>query len=215
MSNGIKIKSEEVYENRIHELADDYIENLKVSENYTDEEVKMLMRKTQPFKGMLKYIFKHLFKIRKGDVKYNNKNSRIDYNDVETLEKLWDLYAELCYRYLQNPTIMNFSLMTGIDYETFATWANGEYRGGNAGAASSAHSAAVKRWRKECECALADTAMTGNPGAMFLLKSKYGYTESPQQIRVVGNRLPDETAADIAARHLGGSMQLPELPELE
>lgn len=215
MANTAKTRNGvEVYENKIYELADEYIDNLKESENYDDSEIKVLMRKPQPFKGMLKYIFKKLFKIGVNDIKYSNKNSKIDYGDIELIDKIWNIYTELCYKYLQNPTILNFSLLTGIDNTTIDSWKNGEYRCGKDGA-NSTRSKTVKRWIKECESALVDTAMTGNPGSMFLLKASYGYTEAPQQIQVINNQLPEETAADIAARHLGRSAKMPELPKLD
>ena len=54
-----------------------------------------------------------------------------------------------------------------------------------------------KKWLAECEGALYDTAMTGNPGAMFLLKSNYGYTETPQRIEITGSGAPALSHDDI------------------
>ena len=94
--------------------------------------------------------------------------------------------------------------------DTFNCWKTGENRGGIDGA-SSAHAESYKKWLAECEGALYDTAMTGNPGAMFLLKSNYGYTETPQRVEIVNGQTPDQVAADIAARHIGQAKR-PELP---
>lgn len=213
MSNSVKATNgAEVYSTKIHELADLYISELQASEGYTDEELRSLMRKPQPFKAMLKYIFNNLFKIGKNDIKYNNKNSNLDYGNIDLLNNIWDIYTGLCYKYLQNPTILNFSLLTGIDTDTFNSWKNGEYKGGE-GAASSAHSVSAKKWLKECESALYDSAMTGNPGPMFLLKANYGYTEAPQQVQVISGQAPEQIAADIAARHSIDNTARPELPE--
>ncbi len=212
MANTIKTEAgAEIYETRIHELADEYIQNLQDSEGYEDDEIKIMMRKSQPFKGMLKYIYNNLFKRTKKDINYNNRNSNIDYGDINLLNGLWDIYTGLCYKYLQNPTILNFSLMIGVDNTTIDSWRRGEYRAGDEGA-SSARSQSVKKWLKECESALVDSAMTGNPGPMFLLKANYGYTEAPQRIEVVGGQLPDQAAADIAARHRIGQAERPEVP---
>ena len=177
----------EVHRSEIEEVAYDYIaENFP---NYDEEEIKSLMRKSQPFKGMLKYINNRLFKLREGDIRYNNKNSNIDYSDIDYINKLWDIYTSLCYRYLQNPTILNFSLFTGISMDTFNCWKTGENRG-RGEEASSAHAESCKKWLGECEAALYDSAMTGNPGAMFLLKANYGYTETPQRIEITGSQTP-------------------------
>ena len=188
MGNTVRAENgAEVYKEKVLEIADEY-----TAETFPDcgeDEIKMLMRKSQPFKGMLKYINNRLFKLKDGDIKYNNKNSNIDYSDIDYINRLWDIYTSLCYRYLQNPTLLNFSLFTGIAHETLTDWTNGNYRAGNDGA-SSPHCQSAKKWLKECESALYDTAMTGNPGAMFLLKANYGYTEAPQRIEITGSQGP-------------------------
>ena len=188
MANTVRAENgAEVYKRDVDVIADEYI-----AETFPDcdeDEIKTLMRKSQPFRGMLKYINSRLFKLKEGDIKYNNKNSNIDYGNIDYINRLWDIYTSLCCRYLQNPTIFNFSLFTGIDMDTFNCWKTGENRGGIDGA-SSAHAESYKKWLAECEGALYDTAMTGNPGAMFLLKSNYGYTETPQRIEITGAQAP-------------------------
>lgn len=188
MANTVRAENgTEVYKRDVDVIADEYI-----AETFPDcdkDEIKTLMRKSQPFRGMLKYINSRLFKLKEGDIKYNNKNSNIDYGDIDYIDKLWDIYTSLCYRYLQAPTLLNFSLFTGIAHETLTDWTNGHYRAGG-DAASSAHCQSAKKWLKECESALYDSAMAGNPGAMFLLKSNYGYTETPQRIEITGAQAP-------------------------
>ena len=97
--------------------------------------------------------------------------------------------------------------------DTFNCSKTGENRGGLDGA-SSVHAESYKKWLSECEGALYDTAMTGNPGAMFLLKSNYGYTETPQRVEIVNGQQPEQIAADIAARHQIGQAERPELPDI-
>ena len=199
----------EVYKEEVLAIADEY-----TAETFPDceeDEIKMLMRKSQPFKGMLKYINNRLFKLKDGDIKYNNKNSNIDYSDIDYINRLWDIYTSLCYRYLQNPTLLNFSLFTGIANETFSDWISGNYRGGTDGA-SSVHCQTAKKWQEECEAALYDTAMTGNPGAMFLLKSNYGYTETPQRIEITGSNAPALSQEDI--RQIADQAREESIPEL-
>lgn len=199
----------EVYKEKVLGIADEY--TAETFPDCAEDEIKMLMRKSQPFKGMLKYINNRLFKLKDGDIRYNNKNSNIDYSDIDYINRLWDIYTSLCYRYLQNPTLFNFSLFTGIDQSTFDSWKNEDYRGGMEGA-SSEHSKSYKKWLKECEGALYDTAMTGNPGAMFLLKSNYGYTETPQRIEITGANAPALSQDEI--HQIADQARKESLPEL-
>lgn len=210
MGNTVRAESGiEVYKEEVLSIADEY--TAETFPDCSDDEIKMLMRKSQPFKGMLKYINNRLFKLKDGDIKYNNKNSNIDYSDIDYINRLWDIYTSLCYRYLQNPTLLNFSLFTGIANETFSDWISGNYRGGTDGA-SSAHCQTAKKWQEECEAALYDTAMTGNPGAMFLLKSNYGYTETPQRIEITGANAPALSQEDI--RQIADQARKESIPEL-
>lgn len=210
MGNTVRAENgAEVYKEKVLEIADEY--TAETFPDCAEDEIKMLMRKSQPFKGMLKYINNRLFKLKDGDIKYNNKNSNIDYSDIDYINRLWDIYTSLCYRYLQNPTLLNFSLFTGIANETFSDWISGNYRGGTDGA-SSIHCQTAKKWQEECEAALYDTAMTGNPGAMFLLKSNYGYTETPQRIEITGANAPALSQEDI--RQIADQARKESLPEL-
>ena len=211
MANAVKTSNGiEIHKTEVDAVAEDYIQET-FGDDCQEDEIKTLMRKSQPFKGMLKYINNRLFKLKDGDIKYNNKNSNIDYSDIDYINRLWDIYTSLCYRYLQNPTLFNFSLFTGIDQSTFDSWKNEDYRGGMEGA-SSEHSKSYKKWLKECEGALYDTAMTGNPGAMFLLKSNYGYTETPQRIEITGTNAPALSQEDI--RQIADQAKRESIPEL-
>lgn len=194
MANTIKTEAgAEIYETRIHELADEYINNLDDPESINNN--------PSLFTGMIKYIYKYLF-----------KNNPINNDDIDILDNVFDIYTELCYRYNKRPTLLNFSLLVGVSNDTFNAWKNGEYRAGADGA-SSAHSLTVKKWLAECESSLVDGATERNSvGCIFALKANYGYTEAPQRIEVVGGQLPDQAAADIAARHRIGQAERPEVP---
>lgn len=172
----------EVYETRIHELADDYI-------NILDDPEK-INNNPSVFTGMIKYIYKHLFKPRKNDKVLYNANTILDTGNIDLLNNIWDVYTELCYKYNKRPTILNFSLMIGVDNRTIDTWRRGEFRAGEDGA-SSAHSLTVKKWLSECESSLLDGATERNSvGCIFALKSNYGYTETPQRIEITGSQTP-------------------------
>lgn len=196
-NNAIKIDSGiEVYETEIHRYADEYINSLSDDAS----EITSLMRKPPIFKGLLKYININLFRITDKDKKYNNKNSRIDYSDINLLNSLWDIYTGLCYKYLQNPTILNFSLFTGISMDAFNDWKTGKCRSNN-DEISSKHSQSYKKWLSECEASLYDGAASGNPGSMFLLKANYGYTEQPQRIELIGNNQPAISKEELIAEY--------------
>ena len=169
----------EIYTDRIYQLADEYISTLD-----NPEDIKGLNKGL--FTGMIKYIYQNCF--------YNNP---LDNEDISTLDSIFNIYTSLCYRYNKRPTLLNFSLMVGINPDTFNTWKRGEYRGG----LGSLHSETVKKWLAECESALVDGAIEQNGiGCIFALKANYGYTETaPAQIPYSGDSR--KSLEQIAAEH--------------
>ena len=126
--NTIKVNRDEkiaVYDNKVGICVDEYIGSLDAD---SDDERKMLIRKAPVFRGMCKYVFEHVFKIGKGEIRYNNKSSNIDYADVDMLDHVWAMYTSLCYKYLSAPTFLNFAIFSGIDDSTLVSWYNGDYR---------------------------------------------------------------------------------------
>lgn len=211
--NTVNVDGIDVYENKIYELCDDYINNLDA--DIKEAESKITKRST--FRGMLKYIYINLFKPKKGENIYNNsikRNSNLNYDDIELLNDIWDIYTGLCYKYNQGPSLLNFSVLTGISSDWLNDVEKGNIRTGSDGA-SSAHCQSVKKWLEECEAGLYDEAGSGNPGAMFLLKSNYGYSEQPQRIQIIGENAPQQSREEIAARHAEyiGAAE-PEMPEI-
>lgn len=193
MSNTVKAENgAEIYETKIHEYADEYINTLV--------DPGSINNNPSLFTGMIKYIYRHLF-----------KNNPINNDDIGLIDNIWSIYTELCYKYSKRPTLLNFSLLVGINNDTFNAWKNGEYRRGENGA-SSEHSRTVKKWLAECESSLVDGATERNSvGCIFALKANYGYTETPQRVEIVNGQQPEQVAADIAARHIGQAKR-PELP---
>ena len=194
----------EIYETKIHELADDYINTL------TDPD--SINNNPSLFTGMIKYIYKYLFKPGKKDKVLSNSNSNLDLSDIDLLDNIWGIYTELCYKYSKRPTILNFSLMIGVDNTTIDSWRRGEYRAGDEGA-SSTRSQTVKKWLKECESSLVDGATERNSvGCIFALKANYGYTETPQRIEITGSNAPALSQEDI--RQIADQARKESLPEL-
>ena len=191
--NTVKADQAEVYENRMLELFDEYMNTL----DDEIENINIQITRTPIFKGALKYIYLHLFALTDNDIKYDNKQSNIDYNNISLIYNIWSVYTSLCYKYKQNPTFLNFSILTGIDNHTLGEWQKTE----NDRVVGSSRSATIKKMREECESAAYDVAMSGNPGGMFVLKACYGYTEQPQQI-VITQADQGKTPEQIAAEHM-------------
>lgn len=176
---------QEVYRHRILELADEYINNL-------DNPDEIYNNKNNLFDGMIKYIYLYYF-----------KNNKIDYDDVEELDNIWDIYTSLCYKYNRNPIIIEFCGMVNIHRDTLHSWKTGDTRGykyytkdGNQikdlpawklnhqgeeyrKKPSTSHSDIVKKWQSECEKVQYRGATEKfSTGSIFVLKADYGYTET-------------------------------------
>ena len=194
MSNTVRAENgAEIYETKIHYFADEYINTLSDPDGINNN--------PSLFTGMIKYIYKRLF-----------KNNPVNNDDISVLDNIFDIYTELCYRYNKRPTLLNFSLLVGISNDTFNAWKNGEYRAGEGGA-SSAHSLTVKKWLKECESSLVDGATERNSvGCIFALKANYGYTETPQRIEIAGTNAPALSQEDI--RQIADQARKESIPEL-
>lgn len=194
MGNTVRAENgAEVYEDKIKYYADEYINTL--------DDPDSINNNPSLFTGMIKYIYKRLFK-------YNPVNN----DDITVLDDIWGIYTELCYKYNKRPTLLNFSLMVGVSNDTFNAWKNGEYRAGSDGA-SSAHSLTVKKWLKECESSLVDGATERNSvGCIFALKANYGYTETPQRIEITGANTPALSQEDI--RQIADQARKESIPEL-
>ena len=205
MGNTVRAENgTEVYESRIHELADDYINTL------TDPD--SINNNPSLFTGMIKYIYKYLFKPKRNDKVLYNSNSVLDTGDIELLDNIWNIYTELCYRYNKRPTLLNFSLLVGIGNDVFNSWIRGEYRAGENGA-SSPHCQTAKKWKAECESSLVDGATERNSvGCIFALKANYGYTETPQRIEITGTNTPALSQEDI--RQIADQARKESIPEL-
>ena len=205
MGNTVRAENgTEIYETKIHYFADEYINTLSDPESINNN--------PSLFTGMIKYIYKHLFKPKRNDKVLYNSNSVLDTGDIELLDNVWNIYTELCYRYNKRPTLLNFSLLVGIGNDVFNSWIRGEYRAGENGA-SSPHCQTAKKWKAECESSLVDGATERNSvGCIFALKANYGYTETPQRIEIAGANAPALSQEDI--RQIADQARKESIPEL-
>lgn len=178
----------EVYQSKIQELCDEYIAGL------TDQQQDYLIGQNKAlFTGMIKYIYINHFK----DNPLNN-------NDIDMIDRVFNIYTSICYKYFKRPSLLGFSILTGISNDTFNAWKNGEYRNyvdENGKTVGSSYSLTVKKWLRECELALVDGATEQNSiGCIFALKANYGYSEGAQQITLT-NGDAGKTIDQIAAEH--------------
>ena len=205
MSNTVRAENgAEIYETKIHYFADEYINTLSDPDGINNN--------PSLFTGMIKYIYKYLFKPKRNDKVLYNSNSVLDTGDIELLDNIWNIYTELCYRYNKRPTLLNFSLLVGIGNDVFNSWIRGEYRTGENGA-SSPHCQTAKKWKAECESSLVDGATERNSvGCIFALKANYGYTETPQRIEITGANAPALSQEDI--RQIADQARKESIPEL-
>ena len=205
MANTVRAENGvEIYESKIHYFADEYINNLSDPESINNN--------PSLFTGMIKHIYKNLFKPNRNDKVLYNSNSVLDTGDIELLDNIWNIYTELCYRYNKRPTLLNFSLLVGIGNDVFNSWIRGEYRAGENGA-SSPHCQTAKKWKAECESSLVDGATERNSvGCIFALKANYGYTETPQRIEITGANTPALSQEDI--RQIADQARKESIPEL-
>lgn len=124
------------------------------------------------FTGLIKYIHRHA------------NITRDIYADIDKLNDLWEIYTELCYRFNQKPTIMEYAILVGCSRDVVYSWANGEYRAGDVcKKLGSSRADTVKKWQEECKMGRYKSAAAGNVGGIFLCKAVDGMAETaPIQI---------------------------------
>lgn len=149
------------------------------------------------FVDMLKYIYR----VYLGDI-LNNKtyNAGVRY-DYSLLNKIFNIYTSLVYRYKQNkrPSILEYALFVNIERHVLYNIANGITKKATP---DDIHN--VKSWFLECENQLTNGSSVFE---IFLLKSQYRYNDNlaPVPIESQGpalsaNELPDFKQLNIAKK---------------
>lgn len=165
-----------VYEDNIQIYADEYIDTVL---NDKDD-----IKRKQCFAGMIKYIAKHI--------------APVDIDNLVLLNDLWDIYTGLCYKYNHVITIERFCILIGIARDTFYSWYKGATRNEYCPELRCTRSDTVKKWDRESESSMQDEASTGNPGMMFVLKSRRGWNENAPGIGESEERMLQRTPEQIA-----------------
>ena len=112
----------EVYLHDVYMYADEYIEK-----EFDGDRSKMDRR----FRDMILYI--------------SDRIPKPPHEDIDLLDKIFGIYVRLCTKYERLPTLECYSLLVGIDRNTFTDWKEQRYR------SSTAHSSTVKKWLEICK----------------------------------------------------------------
>lgn len=201
----------EVYENQIETLFIKYFSERDLEPG--DKDIK-----TSKYNSAWKYIYNNLFKPDRETIRYNNKNSKINYDDIRELKKICEIYIDLCFEYNIFTGQYGFCRMTGISRDTLNSWKRGEYRGGEDGA-SSKYSDIVKNiddcYQELHKNSLDDTTvgqitMANNDESVGLM-----YAEKAARAQAQANAIAKLSREEIAARYRAQEefREKPELPE--
>lgn len=189
----------EVYENEIYRLVDEYINTvLQVSpEDYAiQKEYKAVV--ADSFVDMIFYIADRI-----------QKPSN---NNIELLDRIFNIYVRICTRYGVLPTLEVFSFLVGINRTTFTDWMNGAYR------TTTAHGNTAKKWFdicRNCTVNRLNNQAGTNANLIFVAKAAYGMAETAPVQAGQQQGIPQQTAQQIADKYKD-VLELPEMdkPEL-
>lgn len=163
----------EIYENGIAEYLDAYIAERQIEDMHKEPQSR--------WNAALLYINKYLFKPNRdilkldnycsGNLNYNNQSNNNAY-DTDKVNRICDIYIDLCYEYDKEISVMGFSKLTGIVPDTVYSWAEGSTQLGSSG------SLVYKKLSKEREESLAGMLISGkrNPvGVLGVLNHSYNW----------------------------------------
>lgn len=108
----------------------DQIESL-FHQYFSDRNIDIETTRVHPdkFNNCWSYIYKTLFKPDIFTKRINNRNSKIDYSNIDTLNDICDTYIDLCEEYCIPARQYGFSKLTGISTDTLNMWDTGKSRG--------------------------------------------------------------------------------------
>ncbi len=190
--NTVNINGIDVYEHKIYQLCDEYIERLK-----DPSDIKSRIT----FNGMLRYIYQNLFKPTQDMIIYNNRSSILDYSDINLLMDIYNIFIDICALYKKEYTKNRFITMTGISNDTLDNWKKGRKIPAVEGVPSSVWVAFAEKIKENSEQALSDSMLDGNLMAYAQLKCWYGWREEPQRIEMLNNGELQQSKEEIAAQY--------------
>lgn len=161
----------------------------------TDEFISRLhnpddIYKPSAFNGLIMYIYSTCV------CGVHNDFTPIDINDIPTMYTLWNYYVALCSEYDKTPTIVQFSLLLGVNKNTLYTWLTS-----NTKSATKAHKQFGQIVMAACESAtLGRTIDQNSIGAMFAMKAIFGVNEQNTTVLEVRNT-SEQNAQEISAKY--------------
>ena len=134
------------------------------------------------FQGLLLTIYSKVF--RPTEIVGNRHNlSILDIDNPSDIIYTWDLYTNLCNRYNKTLSVVQFASFVGIDYDWFYRIVSNRRKIINQTILQ-----AVKKIYRDAESATYGQVIDSNRiGGIFLLKSKFGYTDSKPQEIIIHN----------------------------
>jgi hypothetical protein len=192
-----------IYQNNIYALVDD-VKQESLYEGLTDRELK---QDKSFFSALVQYLYNSYI----GDLLGNkDRTTKTVYPDIDILNDLFNIYIDLVIRYKWNnrPTILEFSILTGISRDTYYKWLKGDFDNNISTTdkrrhITSRYTNTVRKWSELCESALVD-GCGDTIKELFLLKSKYGYREADKDINIT-----------VEHKQLVSAEELPRLIDLE
>ena len=145
-----------VYESRIFELADEYVESV-LDGDYE--------RVPESFMGLIYHISDNI--------------PEIPNDNIDLMDAVFDLYCRLCARLNVLPSLETFAILVKTNRATFSDWRNQEYRANDLRYAES-----VRRWKSVCKSHLVNRLANTNKTSVnliFLAKASYDMTEAVSQ----------------------------------
>ena len=205
----VKAAESEVYENRIEELFYEYCYENDIDtakHNIDDNDAYCIWR----------YIYIHLFKPDAETIRFNNKSSKLDYDDITKIHAILDIYLGLCYKFKILPLINDFCTLTGIARETLNSWEHGEYRARKSENATYRHSDVAKKI-KEATQRMTLKNLNSNPMGQMAIANNYEdaglmFAQKEAQAKADAWLIPRERPAEIAQRR---ARELPQMPEFD
>lgn len=176
------IESYRIYNNNIELLCDELI--TRQFDNKSKEELK---QNRSFFPCLISYIYNnYLGELLQNNLKYKIKKIKPVYPDIIQLDNLFSIYIDLVYKYKYNnkPSILDFSILTGISRNTFYEWINNTGNESTRGYITPEYSDTVQKWLTICEAALVDGTNGDTIRDIFILKSKFGYRDQNNTITV-------------------------------
>lgn len=187
-----------IYNNNIDLLIDELIDS-----KYNGAPIDSLINDRGFFPMLVNYIYNnYICQLLDNKITDTSHRKKVEYPSIEVLNDLFDVYISLVYKYKFNkrPTMIEFSLFTGVSHETLNKWVNGEfidnYINNNIGGLTNKNGVedskrhltksyidSARKWSKVCESALVDGSGE-YVKEIFLLKACHHYKENNIEITV-------------------------------